>query len=200
MNPYNTLNVNPDDDQADIKKAYRKAAASAHPDREGGDAEKFHEIRLAYEVLSDPERRQRFDETGETEQQRTTQSMAEVRLVQLFNTVIQQESFNGDIIGNCRQYINDAIRQTKAQLSKLNLKREKLEKQLGRIKTDGDHNLYEQILSDTIAGIVRNIEAGDAELALLNDVSELVENYSDSRPEHQPQAFTTFGTATSSRW
>lgn len=43
-----------------IKVAYRKAARSAHPDR-GGNAELFHDVAVAYETLSDPERRRRYD-------------------------------------------------------------------------------------------------------------------------------------------
>ncbi|WP_026544153.1 J domain-containing protein [Arthrobacter sp. 35/47] len=49
-----------------IKDAYRKAARTAHPDQ-GGSAELFHEVAVAYEMLSDPERRRRYDRTLGTE-------------------------------------------------------------------------------------------------------------------------------------
>ncbi len=64
LDPYATLNVKRDATPEQIKRAYRKAAMKAHPDR-GGDAEKFHQVQLAYEVLSDPARRERYDSTGE---------------------------------------------------------------------------------------------------------------------------------------
>ncbi|KAL7127057.1 hypothetical protein ABFS83_14G228800 [Erythranthe nasuta] len=48
----------------DLKKAYKKAAIKNHPDK-GGDPEKFKELAHAYEVLSDPEKREIYDQYGE---------------------------------------------------------------------------------------------------------------------------------------
>jgi DnaJ-class molecular chaperone len=47
--------------QAEIKSAYRQKAKELHPDRCGGDRERFQDIQQAYEVLSDPARRQAYD-------------------------------------------------------------------------------------------------------------------------------------------
>ena len=51
----------------EIKKAFRKKAMQYHPDRNPGDKEaeeKFKEINEAYEVLSDPQKKDRYDRFG----------------------------------------------------------------------------------------------------------------------------------------
>jgi len=59
-NYYETLNLNESATAEDIKRAYRKMAMDAHPDR-GGDPERFKNISAAYETLSDPNKRQEYD-------------------------------------------------------------------------------------------------------------------------------------------
>lgn len=61
---YEVLGVAKSASQDEIKKAYRKAAVKFHPDKEGGDEEKFKEASEAYEVLSNSEKRQRYDQFG----------------------------------------------------------------------------------------------------------------------------------------
>jgi len=61
---YKILGVDRKADDKAIKSAYRKLARKYHPDVNKGKDEKFKEISEAYEVLSDPEKRRRYDTLG----------------------------------------------------------------------------------------------------------------------------------------
>lgn len=64
---YKVLNIDKSASQADIKKAYRKLARKLHPDLNPNDkeaAKRFQEINEANEVLSDPEKRKKYDQYG----------------------------------------------------------------------------------------------------------------------------------------
>jgi DnaJ family protein A protein 2 len=60
---YELLSVDKKATTEEIRKAFRKKALKEHPDK-GGDPEKFKEISAAYEVLSNPEKRQLYDDYG----------------------------------------------------------------------------------------------------------------------------------------
>lgn len=63
---YKVLGVGHKASQDEVKRAYRKLARQYHPDVNGspGATDKFREIQEAYEVLSDPEKREKYDRLG----------------------------------------------------------------------------------------------------------------------------------------
>ncbi|WKZ27169.1 MAG: DnaJ domain-containing protein [Candidatus Paceibacterota bacterium] len=62
--PYSVLGVSRSASADEIKKAFRSLAHKYHPDKKGGDAEKFKEVNEAYQVLSDTEKRAQYDRFG----------------------------------------------------------------------------------------------------------------------------------------
>ena len=65
---YETLEVNENSSADEIKKAYRKLARKYHPDvnKDPGAEDKFKELNAAYEVLSDAEKKQQYDQHGDS--------------------------------------------------------------------------------------------------------------------------------------
>jgi DnaJ-class molecular chaperone len=58
---YKILGVEPNSDATQIKKAFRKLSMKHHPDKGGGSKKKFQQINEAYQTLSDPEKKRRYD-------------------------------------------------------------------------------------------------------------------------------------------
>jgi molecular chaperone DnaJ len=65
-NYYETLGVDKKASKDDIKKAFRKLAHQYHPDKNGGNSDKFKEVSEAYSVLSDDKKRAEYDTYGRT--------------------------------------------------------------------------------------------------------------------------------------
>ena len=65
---YEILGLSSDASDDDIKRAYRKLALKTHPDKNGGDDAMFKKINLAYETLSDPDKRREYDNPNPFEQ------------------------------------------------------------------------------------------------------------------------------------
>ena len=61
---YNILGINKSASKDEIKKAFYKMAHKYHPDKKGGNEQKFKEVNEAYQVLSDDEKRSKYDQYG----------------------------------------------------------------------------------------------------------------------------------------
>jgi len=117
MNPYQELGLAPNCSQDEIKQQYRALAHQHHPDR-GGDAERFKRISLAYEVLSDPERRARYDGTGQIDQDPGIRGEALERLGNMINHYVPNSNNElEDLIAKMRADINQAANQVEIELA-----------------------------------------------------------------------------------
>lgn len=63
---YKILGISKNASAEEIKAAFRKLAHQYHPDKAGGNADKFKEVNEAYQVLSNPQKRQQYDQFGST--------------------------------------------------------------------------------------------------------------------------------------
>ena len=132
---YDVLGVGKDATPADIKKAYRKKAKTEHPDA-GGSAEKFTELTLAYECLSDDEKRDRYDRTGETGGSSIDQELNQALSIATgaINAVMQEIARRGlklenfDVLGDAMRTIEAQIKATEEMIKQHQLEGAKLER------------------------------------------------------------------------
>ncbi len=180
LNLYEILDVPKDADDVMIKKAYRKKAQVTHPDKNKGDDTAFHQVALAYNVLIDPVRRDKYDRTGDIKDKPYGQ--AEAVLATLFSSVIANDEYRGDLIETCRKKIAMRSSDLNKEFVKNDIRIKKLTRQLNRIKCK-TFNIYESLVSTQIVTLSRSNEVINNELKLLKDVNELLKDYSDTKPE-----------------
>eukprot|EP00630_Chrysocystis_fragilis_P002438 CAMPEP_0197392806 /NCGR_PEP_ID=MMETSP1165-20131217/3935_1 /TAXON_ID=284809 /ORGANISM="Chrysocystis fragilis, Strain CCMP3189" /LENGTH=628 /DNA_ID=CAMNT_0042918447 /DNA_START=15 /DNA_END=1901 /DNA_ORIENTATION=+ len=96
---YDELGVEPSASEAQIKKAYYKQALKYHPDKNPGNEEaqaKFQKLSRAYEILSDPKSRERYDESGEVDEQQESSVDPKTFFEMIFGSE-QFEKFVGEL-------------------------------------------------------------------------------------------------------
>ena len=104
---YDILGVSKDADDTEIKKKYKKLAMKYHPDRNSGDEEtkkkneeKFKDISKAYTVLSDPDKRKKYDMFGEEGMQGMGDGPSPF---DVFGSMFGNMGGMGSMFGNSRQ-------------------------------------------------------------------------------------------------
>jgi hypothetical protein len=201
---YNTLGVPVKASMDNIKEAFRKKAKKAHPDR-GGDPEEFRALMLAYDILSDEEKRKRYD-GGENPDSMSQEQPPIGMIFAIFNQII--DNINADLIHNdlfeiIRQNIRANIQNMQAQKSTNQNNIKKYGNVIKRIKKSGKSEPYIRFLEDKIRDcnsvvlqIERNIKTGEDALILLDGCEydfeplrrTIILNYGDG------------GTSTSGAW
>ncbi len=191
MSHYDTLGVGADATPDEIKKGYRRAAARAHPDKDGGDTEQMAKVNRAYQVLSDPQTRAHYDQTGEDGAQDQGPDGPTALLMEVFSHAIDE--CDGDILAYCTKHLNDAKeqmdareRQAKKSIEKLTKKRDRL-----RRKAGGD-NLFTSLIDAKLNEAQNEVDAAVRSRGLFDGALTLLKEYESTYvPEAEPKPNST---------
>lgn len=179
MTHYETLGVQHDATPEDIKKAYRKMSSKAHPDK-GGNTELMAAVNLANDVLSDAERRQRYDETGDDSQPDTIEQRAMQSLTRFFDMVLE-------IDGNLIQMVRDNMRtgedNARDEIKTLNRKVTRLTKRRDKIKVKSGMNLVHMLIDSQVEAAKKRITALEDAVAVNQIAKKLLDEYVSDEPE-----------------
>lgn len=195
MNPYDVLGVAKEATADEIRVAFRRAASAAHPDRQGGDGERMAQVNEAYAVLADPERRKRFDESGETAAQPPLDAEAIGALADIFKQAIEQDEQG--ILEFARAMTRNTRQQIMGSQARAAAKRDSLTKKRQRVRVQGEvANIVHAIIDAQIGAIAKQLAALDRALLVADAVEKLLDAYEEDplAPQWRPM-FSGFGTA-----
>lgn len=116
MGLYKILKVAKTATQEDIKTSYRVLAKENHPDR-GGDPALMAEISTAYSILSDPEKRKKYDETGKLPESQTIEFEANALLNMVLSGALSAKDVRPEnIISKCESIFKENERRSQAEI------------------------------------------------------------------------------------
>lgn len=195
---YDILGVPRDAKPRDLKAAYRKRAAAAHPDK-GGSDEELQAINEAWETLSDPEKRRRYDETGEIAGAAAAMSPGEARFLAALDEVLH--GMLGDptcrvvnLAATVKRSLSLAKSKTVKAIEATEEALAKVEKQIGRYRLiedsgyayEGEENLIESRLLAVKGDLVAAITGLHSDLRSYRDALVCCDRYEDANPEPTP--------------
>jgi len=168
MTHYDTLGVGKDASPGDIKKAYRKRASKAHPDK-GGSSEEMAKVNRALDVLSDPQRREDYDRTGSDGQTTTVAAEAEDVLMGAIGKAMDAPA------GKFIQAVSALLETMGAQLDNAirnnDKTKERLLKRRDAIKCSADRNLAAMFIDRQLT----QFDAADAKYKRMGEVLALAQ-------------------------
>lgn len=207
---YETLGVDRTADKATIRRAYRRKAKAAHPDG-GGSQDKFGALTKAHDVLTDDERRAKYDATGDIDEKTIDNTQGEIlQLVcMILDGAINALAQNGvsplqhplaeEMAARCRREIEEVEKQ-RAQMVATQKNAEKL---LGRFKlkkgAKTTNNAIEAILIGRVRSFDAHIRLLDEKKAKFDGALAIIKDYDFTVDAREPQtirfqAFNLFTT------
>lgn len=150
---YGALGVKAEASRDEIKRAYRTKANELHPDK-GGNGAEFALAARAYEVLSDDEKRKRYDKTGIETDINTANQQAGNTIQAIFNDFIQHIGIENiiyhDVVSKVREKLDEVTDKLKKQKGEAADRKKALKKVITRIKHKDRDNFFTNVIRQKI--------------------------------------------------
>jgi curved DNA-binding protein CbpA len=177
---YEILDVSEDATPAQIEKAYKRAASKHHPDKNLGNekeaADRFKEVKEAYECLSDPERRTIYDETGDTTVE--TGNPAEDLLVHVLNEITEHFETATEVLMKCHTVISEMLEECAERKLQTDRKIVVTQSMIAALKFKGKGvNFLEGVLNEKIKKLENERMALDEATLAATGVHEILRDY-----------------------
>lgn len=198
FNPYEVLGLAANATSGSIRQSYLRASLKHHPDK-GGDVDKWLEIKLAYDILSDDERRARFDQTGCVDDKAVDNSHAEAvkRLIMAIKNAVQiarqkaemsqQSPLQFDIVALARNHLIDHIATVQNQIDEYTASLAFCAEIAPRFKKEGDgDDVVASVFAEDVKILTANIANCQKEIDDTNAALQLSENYSFEKLDGNP--------------
>lgn len=184
LDPYDVLGVTKDASASDIKKAHRKKSKETHPDVPGGDARTFALVTLAKDVLSDSERRAKYDATGEIDEHPvdTTDALAMSLITGVINGIIDgnhaHDPMTLDLVAVTVDYLNGQIRDIRSKRPPLERQLARAEKTKAKFKKKGKGpNLISPLMDQRITAIKEIFAKMDKDIGVHERAIGMIQEY-----------------------
>lgn len=188
MDPYAELGVRKNANKATIKNAYRLRSKAAHPDG-GGSAERFGALNLAYKVLSDDDRRKKYDTTGVIDE--VAPDNTEAAIVNIIAGMLEQiilgdqDPMASDLVGGMQNFVNKQIETIQQMNAKLERARGRIVTMSQRFKIKKGENKIAMILRARLASLDAALESNKRNIELHREVHRRLGQYTFERMVQQ---------------
>jgi len=180
MNHYETLGVAPEATPEEVKRAFRKKASDAHPDREGGSTEQMQTVNKAFEILGDSEKRAHYDATGQDNLAPSVEDEAKLMLMQLFSGALDADVL--DVLAHVRKILEQAASELSRMQREAKAKREKLVKRTGKVRAKQGDNLVQMLIDQKCSDLAQLILHMDRGLKINKAAMALLDAYEADPP------------------
>lgn len=185
---YDKLGVKPDATPDQIKKAFRKKARQLHPDHNPNDPKKeqeFKEVAIAYDILSDPTRRQWYNETGDENSADTTKQEAMNLFLEIVITNIMKKNksiFISDFFKEIREAFKVSAKDYVKHIKAIKQTVKHLEKVLERvIHKDGENSFIHVAINNEMHKALADANKLKQKIRVVNKAYKIAKEYNFKR-------------------